>query len=117
MNHFYYVVGHSYMSVDRLLSRIEKELRIKDTLLTISEYNKVINHHSGVIKLDEGFNMLESNNDVNLVREKYKSFKISKYKRFRFDNGRVGVSFDYEGYLGWIDYQDILINKEFEYKS
>ena len=99
------------MYINRLSVGLIKELRTKGTLLTISGYNKVINYHGAVIKLDKDFNMLESNNYVNLVRGKYKSFKISKYKIFRFDNDRIRVSFGYEEDLEWFDYQKILMKR------
>ena len=49
------------------------------------------------------------------VRDKYKKFKISKYRRFRFEKGLIGVSFNYEGNYAWFDLIDIIKDMEFEY--
>ena len=70
------------MSTDRLVGKIEKKLRINDILFTITEYKKVINHHAGVIKLDEDFNMLELNNYVNLLEKNINLLKYVNTKDF-----------------------------------
>jgi hypothetical protein len=107
------VVGHSYMSVDRLFGRIEKTLNRETTLLVPNDYNSHIEKHAIMHCIESGSYITKVSGDLRHVMRKHKNFTISKYKTFVFENGKVSVSTKYNEELQEFDYTSVLNKYKF----
>ncbi|KAK9736381.1 hypothetical protein QE152_g12534 [Popillia japonica] len=85
-NSFFPIVGHSFMSPDRVFGVIEKQLRKKSVIVNPVEYDQIIENYATIRKI-QAWNIFDWRTEATRVLKRPAAwhFQFNKMKRFIFN--------------------------------
>ena len=95
--------GHSYIDPDRLFANIEKKFREENEYYIPEDYNISIKKHAELRIYKKDFFMKKVKYSVERFKKIIKIPDFNKVRRMRFENLKIGYSYDYRSKIEYVE--------------